>query len=79
MHPGVIATPLLHAMFSVRGDRPERAAEAIVDVAALSGDKGAYYNETAPVSPNPLAVDPAVQNRLHDATLRILGRSPAPW
>lgn len=78
MHPGVIATPLLHAMFSVGGARPDRAAAAILDVATRERDNGAYYDEHEPATPNPLAADPGVQDRLHALTLRMLrDRLPA--
>lgn len=75
MHPGVIATPLLHAMFSIGGDRPEHAAGAILDVAAREGDNGTYYDEDRPAPPNPLAADPDMQMRLHEATLQMIGHA----
>jgi NAD(P)-dependent dehydrogenase (short-subunit alcohol dehydrogenase family) len=68
VHPGVIATCLLHAMFAGGGDTPERAARTIVDVAARSGDSGTYYDETRPAEPNPVARDPRIQQRLYDLT-----------
>lgn len=73
MHPGVIATPLLHAMFSIGGAQPESAARAIVHVAGRSGDNGTYYDEERPGRPNPLAHDAAVQDRLQAATEALLG------
>jgi hypothetical protein len=78
MHPGVIATDLLHAMFSIGGARPEAAAAAILDVAGRTGDNGTYYDERMPADPNPLARDPHVQDRLHAATLGLLGRHLGP-
>ncbi|MFC0526237.1 SDR family NAD(P)-dependent oxidoreductase [Phytohabitans kaempferiae] len=72
VHPGVIATGLLHAMFSVGGDRPEHAADNIVYVAGRHGDNGTYYDERRPEPPNPEAAEPATQDRLHAATLDIL-------
>lgn len=72
MHPGVISTGLLHAMFAIGGDPPGHAAANILHVAALSHDNGAYYDERLPAAPNPQASDPAVQNRLHDITTRML-------
>ena len=68
MHPGVIATGLLHAMFSVTGDAPEYAAHNIIDVASRRDDNGTYYDERDPETPNPQASDPAVQQRLHELT-----------
>ena len=74
LHPGVISTPLLHAMFAVGGDPPEHAADVIRHVLNLQGDNGTYYDERRPASPNPQASDPAVQDRLHEITERILAR-----
>ncbi|GII54322.1 retinol dehydrogenase [Planotetraspora thailandica] len=72
MHPGVIATRLLHAMFSIAGDRPEHAAANIRYVAMRRDDNGVYYDERTPEPPNPQASDEATQDRLHDITLRAL-------
>jgi len=68
LHPGVIATGLLHAMFGGGGDRTERAAETIVEVVGRSHDSGTYYDTTRPAAPNPVARDPAVQQRLIERT-----------
>jgi NAD(P)-dependent dehydrogenase (short-subunit alcohol dehydrogenase family) len=68
MHPGVIATGLLHAMFSIAGDSPEHAAGTIAYVASRRDDNGTYYDEREPQAPNPQAADPEVQNRLHELT-----------
>lgn len=75
LHPGVIATGLLHAMFAAGGDRPESAARAIVDVAGRAGDSGTYYDEARPADPHPAARDPEVQRRLHDLTVARLARA----
>ncbi|WP_157964058.1 SDR family NAD(P)-dependent oxidoreductase [Actinocorallia populi] len=68
MHPGVISTPLLHAMYRAAGDRPEHAAANIRHVASLRGDNGAYYDERTPAAANPQACDQPTQERLHDVT-----------
>ncbi|WP_127502959.1 SDR family NAD(P)-dependent oxidoreductase [Actinoplanes solisilvae] len=68
MHPGVIATGLLHAMFSITGDSPEHAAGNIRYVASLRDDNGTYYDERDPQAPNTQATDPLVQDRLHELT-----------
>jgi NAD(P)-dependent dehydrogenase (short-subunit alcohol dehydrogenase family) len=74
MHPGVISTRLLHAMFPVGGDSPEAAADRIVAVASGTGDNGSYYDEAKPAVPNPLALDLEAQSRLlHLTTLRLEG------
>jgi NAD(P)-dependent dehydrogenase (short-subunit alcohol dehydrogenase family) len=72
MHPGVVSTRLLHSMFPIGGERPERAADRVVSVASRSGDNGTYYEEGTPVRPNPLALDQEAQRRLHDLTARRL-------
>lgn len=72
VHPGVIATSLLHEMFAVRGDSPEHAAANILHVMQLNSDNGAYYDERRQASVNPQASDPAIQDRLHELTVRIL-------
>jgi NAD(P)-dependent dehydrogenase (short-subunit alcohol dehydrogenase family) len=77
LHPGIIATDLLHAMFSIGGDRPEQAARNIVAVAARTGDSGTYYDEARPAAPNPLARDRRIQERLHDLTATRLERFTA--
>lgn len=46
----------------------------IVDVAARTGDSGAYYDETRPADPNPLARDRRLQQRLHESTMARLDR-----
>jgi NAD(P)-dependent dehydrogenase (short-subunit alcohol dehydrogenase family) len=75
VHPGVIATGLLHAMFSIGGDSPDEAARALVAVAAHSGDSGTYYDKALPAEPNPAARVPRTQQRLHDVTAARLARA----
>ncbi|MGW0506660.1 SDR family NAD(P)-dependent oxidoreductase [Micromonospora sp. NPDC003241] len=72
LHPGVISTGLLHAMFSVDGQRPEQAADTVVRVAAQREDNGTYYDERVPGTPHPQAVDPEVQDRLYERTVELL-------
>lgn len=72
MHPGVISTRLLHAMFGVRGDPPDDAARRLRYVASLHGDNGAYYDERRRIPPNREATDATVQERLHAITTRLL-------
>jgi NAD(P)-dependent dehydrogenase (short-subunit alcohol dehydrogenase family) len=65
LHPGVISTGLLHAMFGGGGDPPERAAANIVHAVEARGDvNGTYFDESRPAAPNPEALDPDVQSRL---------------
>ena len=72
VHPGIIATDLLHAMFSIGGDRPDRAAAALLAVAAADGDNGTYYDERTPAAPNPVALRRDAQERLHRETAAAL-------
>lgn len=72
VHPGVIATDLLHAMFSLGGDPPEHAAATLLAVARVSGDNGTYYDERRPATPSPIALDSVAQELLDQLTLRAL-------
>jgi NAD(P)-dependent dehydrogenase (short-subunit alcohol dehydrogenase family) len=72
MHPGVIATDLLHAMFSVTGDTPEHAAANVIAVAHQSADTGTYYDEQLPAQPNPVALRADTQTQLHTLTTQLL-------
>jgi NAD(P)-dependent dehydrogenase (short-subunit alcohol dehydrogenase family) len=74
VHPGVIATGLLHAMFAGGGGDPERAARALVEVAGRSGDSGTYFDETRPAEASPVARDRRFQQRLLDLTTARLSR-----
>ncbi|WP_116953272.1 SDR family NAD(P)-dependent oxidoreductase [Jiangella endophytica] len=68
MHPGVIATDLLHAMFSVGGDTPQHAAGNLLAVARGERDNGTYYDERRPATPNPIALDSVAQELLDQLT-----------
>jgi NAD(P)-dependent dehydrogenase (short-subunit alcohol dehydrogenase family) len=72
MHPGVIATDLLHAMFSVHGASPESAAGNVVDVSARHGDSGAYCDERRRAEPDAAASDAAAQEWLAARTAELL-------
>lgn len=72
VHPGVIGTRLLHAMFAIGGDPPEQAADTLLEVIGRSGDNGTYYDERRPAQPNPLAERPEVQQRLYELTTAAL-------
>jgi NAD(P)-dependent dehydrogenase (short-subunit alcohol dehydrogenase family) len=75
MHPGVVATELLHAMFSVGGGSPEWAATNVVTVASASNDNGTYYDGHTPAGPAPDAQEPTTQDLLHALTDRQLAAS----
>jgi NAD(P)-dependent dehydrogenase (short-subunit alcohol dehydrogenase family) len=73
LHPGVIGTELLHAMFGAGGAAPERAAANVVYAVEAGGDvNGAYFDETRRASPNPEALDPEVQSRLMAEAARLI-------
>ncbi|WP_432050242.1 SDR family NAD(P)-dependent oxidoreductase [Verrucosispora sp. NA02020] len=72
LHPGVISTGLLHAMFSVDGQPPEQAADTVVQITAKREDNGTYYDERVPGTPHPQAADPEVQDRLYERTVELL-------
>ena len=72
MHPGVIATKLLAAGFSGRGDAPEAGGENVHFVATRHGDQGAYYEKRRRVAPNSQASDPAIQDKLQELTMALL-------
>ena len=81
VHPGVVATDLLHAMFAIGGIDPDRAARTLVEVAERSADSGTYYDEARPADPHPLARDARFQRRLAAATaerLELAGIRVAP-
>ena len=69
IHPGVIATDLLHAMFSVGGNTTEHGARNIMHLVGLpSGVNGKYFDERQAAAPNPEALDHSSQERLVAAT-----------
>ena len=68
VHPGIVETDLLHAMFPISGASPESAAANILEVAGRRGDAGSYYDEQRPVAPHPAATDAATQRRLAEMT-----------
>ncbi|MEU1084770.1 SDR family NAD(P)-dependent oxidoreductase [Streptomyces sp. NPDC005908] len=78
VHPGVIRTPLLHAMFPIEGDPPPRGAHHVVQAALATGAwNGQYLDEDTPARPNPLALDAHWRNRLMRHTFRLLPHDPS--
>ncbi|MBL7259572.1 SDR family NAD(P)-dependent oxidoreductase [Paractinoplanes lichenicola] len=73
VHPGIISTALLHAMFAIRGDTTEQAAATLVHVITRENDNGTYYDERSPAAPNPIALDPVFQQRLRELTQAAIG------
>jgi len=79
LHPGVISTDLLHAMFGAGGAAPERAAANVVAAAQRPrGINGAYLDEDEPARPNPEALDHAAQERLLTAAAEALTAAGLP-
>jgi NAD(P)-dependent dehydrogenase (short-subunit alcohol dehydrogenase family) len=78
LHPGVIATGLLHAMFGAGGAPAEDGARTIMRlVRRPSPINGAYFDEDVPARPSPDAADVANQDRLAAASARALGARAA--
>jgi NAD(P)-dependent dehydrogenase (short-subunit alcohol dehydrogenase family) len=79
IHPGVISTGLLHAMFGSGGDPVAHGARNIVRVAQEPrGVNGVYFDEDEPARPNPAALDVVNQRRLVELTAQALGRAGLP-
>ena len=69
LSPGVISTPLLHAMFNIGGLSVRRGADNVL--AALTGPAraGDYFDEGALVEPSAQARDPRLGRALMDNAL----------
>ena len=74
VHPGVISTELLHAMFGSGGDSIEHGAVNLGAAMHADVPSGTYLDESSPATPNPIADDPGLQDRLHSLTSRLVGR-----
>lgn len=73
LHPGVIATGLLHAMFGAGGAPADDGARNIMRlVRRPSPINGEYFDQEVRARPNPDAADVANQERLVEATARAL-------
>lgn len=76
LHPGVISTGLLHAMFTIGGRSAETAAEVVVAATSRTDvPSGAYLDEGRPAAPGAQARDPAFRDELHRRTMALL----RPW
>jgi NAD(P)-dependent dehydrogenase (short-subunit alcohol dehydrogenase family) len=79
LHPGVISTELLHAMFGAGGAPADTGARNIVDLIQRPGRvNGRYFDEDRPADPNPEALVIDNQERLIAATTRMLGTAGLP-
>jgi NAD(P)-dependent dehydrogenase (short-subunit alcohol dehydrogenase family) len=71
LHPGVVATKLLHQNFGAGGINPEAGARTSLFCALqprLEKLNGGYFKDSAPASPNPKVLDPGFGQRLWDLT-----------
>ncbi|MGW0762143.1 SDR family NAD(P)-dependent oxidoreductase [Streptomyces sp. NPDC002814] len=76
VHPGVISTDLLHAMFDIRGDSVMHGAHNVVNAALYTNRwAGQYLDERKPVQPNPISLDTDFRHRLAKRTINLLRRS----
>jgi NAD(P)-dependent dehydrogenase (short-subunit alcohol dehydrogenase family) len=64
VHPGVISTGLLHAMFGAGGAPLADAAQVLLDLAGRPLTRGAYYDQHRVATPNPQVLDRETQDRL---------------
>jgi NAD(P)-dependent dehydrogenase (short-subunit alcohol dehydrogenase family) len=79
LHPGVISTELLHAMFGAGGDSVGRGAQNILSPAQRpAGVNGLDFDEDSPAQPRPAALEIANQERLVEATARALEAAGVP-
>jgi NAD(P)-dependent dehydrogenase (short-subunit alcohol dehydrogenase family) len=73
LHPGVISTDLLHAMFGAGGAPADVGAHNIVELVRRPGGvNGQYFDEDRRSDPNPEALVIENQERLLAATTRML-------
>jgi NAD(P)-dependent dehydrogenase (short-subunit alcohol dehydrogenase family) len=74
LHPGVIATGLLHAMFGGGGSGTERGGANVAAATTVAAPSGSYLDERVVRRPNPIALDPGQQAALHETSDLLLGR-----
>ena len=76
LHPGVIATKLLHMGFDLPGDSPSIGAETPVYLAAspqAAEANGAYFQDCAPARHSPLADDAVLRREFWEISEIISG------
>jgi NAD(P)-dependent dehydrogenase (short-subunit alcohol dehydrogenase family) len=79
LHPGVISTGLLHAMFCTGGAPADVGARNIMSLVERPGPvNGEYFDEDQRSDPNPEALSVENQEGLVDATARMLTAAGAP-
>lgn len=80
LHPGVIATKLLHVGFGGGGASVEQGAATSVFLAAdpsVAGTTGQYFDNRRPVRSSPLTYDIETQRRLWEVSARLTGLESA--
>lgn len=76
VHPGAVATKLLHRGFGPGGISPAEGARPLVMLAsdsAMDGVTGRYFERMREVQPAPAALDPALRARLWQQSEQLLG------
>lgn len=72
VHPGVVATGLLHAMFAIDGVPPTVGGDNLAAALSARVPSGTYLDETAPSEPSAASLDTDLQRRLvADTTERL--------
>ena len=77
LDPGVLATKLLHAGWSLAGQAPAAGGDALCHLALspeFEGVSGRYFEDGRPVSCSPAALDPLLRRQLWESTMEMLGR-----
>ncbi|RKN22384.1 SDR family NAD(P)-dependent oxidoreductase [Micromonospora musae] len=76
VHPGIVSTALLHAMFAVEGEPASRGGANVVAAALRPGlPSGAYLDEQRVAEPARQVRDATFREELHRLTMTLLG----PW
>lgn len=72
VHPGVVATDLLHAMFAVRGVPTSVGGSNLAAAVTAEVPSGTYLDETSPAEPSAASLEPSSQKALVADTQRRL-------
>ncbi|PVG81044.1 short-chain dehydrogenase [Nocardioides gansuensis] len=75
IHPGVVATDLLHAMFAVRGVPTSVGGSNLAAAVTAEVPSGTYMDETSPAEPSAASMEPSSQKALVADTERRLAVS----
>lgn len=75
IHPGVVSTDLLHAMFTVGGVPPAVGGDNLAGATAVDVPSGTYLDEANPSEPSAESLDPELQRALVNDTAKRLATS----